>query len=85
MIAAVMRGVRAAAITLVLAGCTVYRPYPVPTAASPAPAASGLASAAAAGQACHEFESTAIIGGKPQEIVGTVCQQPDGSWRLVQR
>jgi hypothetical protein len=32
---------------------------------------------------CHEYQSTAMINGTPQPVYGRVCQQPDGSWRIV--
>lgn len=32
---------------------------------------------------CREFSRDALIGGRPQEIVGVACQQPDGSWEVV--
>jgi surface antigen len=34
-------------------------------------------------QYCREYRSTAIIAGKRQEVYGTACRQPDGSWRTV--
>jgi surface antigen len=33
---------------------------------------------------CREFTSTVTIDGRDQQLVGQVCQQPDGSWRIVQ-
>ena len=35
------------------------------------------------GQLCREYQSTIMIGGVPQPSHGTACQQPDGSWRIV--
>jgi surface antigen len=35
------------------------------------------------GQYCREYQTTATIGGRPQEIYGTACRQADGSWKLV--
>lgn len=35
------------------------------------------------GQACREYTTTAIIGGKRQEIYGTACRTSDGCWRVV--
>jgi len=32
---------------------------------------------------CREYRTTAVIGGKQQEIYGTACRQPDGSWKAV--
>jgi surface antigen len=36
-----------------------------------------------AGTYCREFQQTIIVGGQPQQGVGTACRQPDGSWRMV--
>jgi surface antigen len=34
---------------------------------------------------CREFTLDATVGGQPgQEVYGTACLQPDGSWKLVQ-
>jgi len=33
---------------------------------------------------CREFQQTVIIDGQSQRAYGTACQQPDGSWRIVQ-
>jgi len=35
-------------------------------------------------QACHEYQTTAVIDGKKQPVYGTACLQPDGSWRIGQ-
>jgi hypothetical protein len=35
------------------------------------------------GEACREYQSTAVIGGRQQLTYGTACLQPDGSWRIV--
>ncbi|MBI5448373.1 MAG: glycine zipper 2TM domain-containing protein [Gammaproteobacteria bacterium] len=35
-------------------------------------------------QPCREFTTTALIGGKKQEIYGTACRQADGSWKTIQ-
>lgn len=32
---------------------------------------------------CREYQTTANIGGKKQQIYGTACRQPDGSWQAV--
>lgn len=36
-----------------------------------------------AGRYCREYQRTAIIGGREQQIYGTACQMPDGSWQIV--
>lgn len=35
-------------------------------------------------QTCHEYRTTATIGGTPRPVVGTACLQPDGTWRVTQ-
>ncbi len=34
-------------------------------------------------QYCREYRSTANIGGKNQQVYGTACRKPDGSWQVV--
>ncbi|EKD53725.1 MAG: OspA [uncultured bacterium] len=34
-------------------------------------------------QYCREYRSTANIAGKKQQVYGTACRQPDGSWKAV--
>jgi len=34
-------------------------------------------------QACREYITKAIIGGKTQQIHGRACRESDGSWRVV--
>lgn len=36
-------------------------------------------------QYCREYRSTANIAGKKQQVYGTACRQPDGSWQIVQQ
>jgi len=57
-------------------------PYaaPPPYAQAPPYAASA---APVAGPQCREYQSTTMINGQPQQIVGTACPQPDGTWRIV--
>jgi len=52
----------------------VYAPAPAPAAYAPAPAA----------QNCREYQTTIQVNGQPQQSYGTACQQPDGTWRIVQ-
>jgi hypothetical protein len=33
---------------------------------------------------CREYQSTMTVGGQQIASYGTACQQPDGSWRIVQ-
>lgn len=35
------------------------------------------------GRYCREFTSTADVGGRPQQVYGTACRQPDGSWEIM--
>lgn len=35
------------------------------------------------GQYCREYQSSVRVGGQMQYGYGTACQQPDGSWRVV--
>ena len=37
------------------------------------------------GNYCREFYETVNIGGKTQDAYGVACQQPDGTWRIVQQ
>lgn len=32
---------------------------------------------------CREYRTTANIAGKEQQMYGTACRQPDGSWKTV--
>lgn len=32
---------------------------------------------------CREYRTTAIIAGKKQQMYGTACRQPDGTWKAV--
>jgi surface antigen len=36
------------------------------------------------GAYCREFQQTIIVGGQQQQGYGKACQQPDGSWKIVQ-
>lgn len=38
----------------------------------------------ASGAYCREFQQTIVVGGQTQSGYGTACQQPDGSWKIVQ-
>jgi surface antigen len=37
----------------------------------------------AAGRYCREYITTATVAGRSQQVYGTACRQPDGSWELV--
>lgn len=36
------------------------------------------------GAYCREFQQTIIVGGQQQQGYGKACQQPDGTWKIVQ-
>ena len=36
------------------------------------------------GQTCKEFTQTINVGGEIQTQRGTACQQPDGTWKIIQ-
>jgi surface antigen len=36
------------------------------------------------GAYCREFQQTIVVGGKQEQGFGRACQQPDGSWKIVQ-
>ena|SRR5690349_6452009 len=33
---------------------------------------------------CREYSQTVTVGGRTQQAYGQACQQPDGSWKIVQ-
>jgi surface antigen len=35
------------------------------------------------GQYCREYQATANIDGRWQQVHGTACMEPDGSWQVV--
>lgn len=37
----------------------------------------------ASGKYCREFQQTVYIGGREEAAYGQACQQPDGSWQIV--
>ncbi len=39
--------------------------------------------ATASGQPCREYHSTVTIDGQTEDVYGTACREPDGSWRFV--
>jgi hypothetical protein len=74
-------------------------PLPAPATADTAPPAPGSAAAAAvvpgfgytnrpafinaSGQTCREYKATDLRSGRPVEVYGTACRQPDGQWRVI--
>jgi hypothetical protein len=59
-----------------------YAPPP-PAPAYYAPPQSYAPAGAPASSQCREYNTTTVIGGTPQQTVGTACLQPDGTWRIV--
>lgn len=39
----------------------------------------------ATGGYCREFQQSIVVGGQKKQGYGTACQQPDGSWKIVQQ
>ena len=35
------------------------------------------------GRYCREYQTTAIIGGKPRHMYGHACRMPDGQWKAA--
>jgi surface antigen len=35
------------------------------------------------GTTCREYQTNAAVDGRWQQVRGTACLQPDGSWRVV--
>lgn len=35
------------------------------------------------GRMCREYTTTSWVGGTPQNVYGTACLMPDGSWRTI--
>lgn len=35
------------------------------------------------GQYCREYTTSAVIAGKTQQMYGTACRQPDGTWKVI--
>lgn len=36
------------------------------------------------GNYCREFQQTVTVDGRSEQLYGTACRQPDGSWKLIQ-
>jgi len=56
-----------------------YYPYPYGTEVSPPVFGESLAS----NPYCREYTRHVVIDGRTQRAYGTACQQPDGTWRLM--
>ena len=67
-------------------GPPVYYQPPVyysPPPANAPPADYSAQSGSSSSAYCREYQSTARINGTAQRTHGTACQQPDGSWQIV--
>ena len=38
----------------------------------------------ASGAYCREYQQTIVVGGQTESAYGAACQQPDGTWKIVQ-
>lgn len=36
-----------------------------------------------AGSYCREYQQTIYVGGQQETATGTACQQPDGTWKII--
>ena len=73
-----MRGIiLVASLSLACGGCAA-EPPPPPIISQVMPTASPD------NQACHNYTAQAVIDGLLQPIVGRACQQPDGTWTIVE-
>jgi len=63
--------------TVVYAAPPVYSQAPIDATPASAPYRTSD------GRYCREYQAQVIVGGVPQPSYGTACQQPDGSWRVV--
>ncbi len=57
----------------------VYAPPPAAVSATPV----SPAYQAPNGQTCRQYQRTVSISGAPQQVTGTACMDPDGTWRIV--
>jgi len=60
-----------------------YYTYPAPVYAASPMVQQVSAQAPAPGPYCREYNGTAVIEGVTRPTYGTACQQPDGSWKIV--
>jgi hypothetical protein len=50
---------------------------------APAPATAPAPNTAISQNHCREYTTTMAINGQPQQVTGTACLQPDGTWRII--
>ena len=67
------------------AGIVWNAPAKAPGGTTPAASRNTNTVAVSAAGPCHEFQTTIVIDGRKQPAHGTVCQQPDGSWHVVDK
>ncbi len=56
--------------------------YSAGNTAAAVPVNSSLASSSSSTY-CREYRQSIKIGDQEQEIIGTACRQPDGSWKVL--
>lgn len=68
-----------AVLALSLSGC--IEPPPPSYSASAAPQVPNVPAPPPTPE-CREMRLSVMIGNQPQDVFGTACRQPDGSWRI---
>jgi len=53
-------------------------------ACQPAPEGTQVAAVPPAEPVCHDFAAPVTAAGRPEHARGKACEQPDGSWQVVQ-
>ncbi len=53
-------------------------------ACQPPPEGTQVAAVPPAEPVCHDFATPVAAGGRPEQARGQACEQPDGSWQVVQ-
>ncbi len=61
----------------------VHVPAPPPVVYAPIQAVPLGTFQDASGRYCREYQRLADIGGRQQQVYGTACMMPDGSWQIV--
>jgi len=54
---------------------------PPPEATQPPPPPPPQASRPSGEPQCREYQTTIVVGGKPEKAYGKACRQPDGTWK----
>ena len=67
------------ALALICSSC-VMAPPPVAV----APVTGFQTTVSATDPNCHDYTGQGMIDGKPQQLVGHACKQPDGSWKVAE-